>query len=109
MNLPCLGKVHREPLKISEFAITQCSLVGRTKDHTRRFVCFNGLLPTRRTETPTVAGSQTWEADFRHGGGQVVTARPRERQKLLSHHSADSMASHVLLTCVAAAVAIEAR
>jgi hypothetical protein len=117
--LPRLGKVDREPLKIGEFAVSESSLVCSAKNYPRNFACFNGLLPTRGTKTPTVAGLQTLEADFRHRGGQVVPARLREREKLPGHHSADGMASEVLLAAdgmasevllasVAAAVAIEA-
>jgi hypothetical protein len=107
-SLPPLGKVDREPLKISEFAVSQRAHMGGAKDDPWRLVCFKRLLPTRRAQAPTVAGLKAREAKLRHRRRQIITARFRKREKLRCHDSADRVAAYILLTGIAAAIAIEA-
>jgi hypothetical protein len=97
-SLPPLGKVDREPLKISEFAVSQRAHMGGAKDDPWRLVCFKRLLPTRRAQAPTVAGLKAGEAKLRHRRRQIITARFRKREKLRCHDSADRVAAYILLT-----------
>ena len=106
-SLPPLGKVDREPLKISEFAVSQRAHMGGAKDDAWRLVCFKRLLPTRRAQAPTVAWFQAREAKLRHRRRQIITARFRKREKLRCHDSADRVAAYVLLAGIAAAIAIK--
>src|SRR5262249_51878739 len=52
-------QVNREPLKVGQRTISQGTLVGGTQNHARRFSCFQGFLPTRRTQAPAITGFQT--------------------------------------------------
>ena len=103
---PPLGKVDRKPLKISEFAVSQRAHMGGAKDDPWRLVCFKRLLPTRRAQAPTVAGLKAREAKLRHRRRQIITARFRKREKLRCHDNADCVAAYILLTGIAAAIAI---
>ena len=105
--LATLGKVDRESLKISERAVSQCTLMRGAQDDPGRLVCFKCLLPTRGAQAPTVAWFQAREAKLWHRGGQIVATRFRKRQKLRCHDSADRVASYVLLAGIAAAIAIK--
>jgi hypothetical protein len=69
-----------------------------------RFKC---LLPTRSAQAPPVAGQQTRKAEFWHRGGKIIAARFGKREKLRCHHCADGVAAYVLMTGIAAAIAIK--
>ena len=81
--LATLGKVDRESLKISERAVSQCTLMRGAQDDPGRLVCFKCLLPTRGAQAPTVAWFQAREAKLWR------------------------VASYVLLAGIAAAIAIK--
>jgi hypothetical protein len=69
-----------------------------------RFKC---LLPTRSAQAPPVAGQQTRKAEFWHRGGKIIAARFGKREKLRCHHCADGVAAYVLMSGIAAAIAIK--
>jgi hypothetical protein len=74
-SLQPLGKVDRESLKISEYAVIQCTLMSGAQDDPGRFACFKRLLPTRSAQAPTVAWFQASEAKLWDRSGQIVAAR----------------------------------
>jgi hypothetical protein len=73
--LATLGKVDRESLKISERAVSQCTLMRGAQDDPGRLVCFKCLLPTRGAQAPTVAWFQAREAKLWH---RVDKSLPRD-------------------------------
>ena len=67
-----LRKVHREPLEISEFAVSQCTLMRGAQDDPRRIFRFKCFLQTRRTQAPPVTRFQARKAELRHWGGKII-------------------------------------
>src|SRR5262245_20772268 len=61
-------QVHRKALEIGERAIAQRAFVGGAQDHARRLARLERFLPTRCTETPTIAGLEPGKAEFGHRG-----------------------------------------
>src|SRR5262245_43199561 len=103
-----LGQIHREALEIGERAIAQRAFMGGAQDHARRLARLQRFLPTRRTETPTIAGLEPGKAEFRHRRRKIIAAGFGEGEKRGSHHRAHRVAADVLRTGIAAAVAKEA-
>ena len=104
-----LGEVHRETLEIGERAAAEGAFVSSPQDHAGRLARLQRFLPTGRTQAPTVAGPQAGKAEFGHRRRKIVAARFGKIEKHRSHHDADSVATNVLLPCVAAAVPIKPR
>ena len=86
----------------------QSALVGCSQHHTWRSARIQRLLPTRRTQAPTVARPQPGKAEFRHWGRKIVSTRFGEFEERRGHDGADGVATRVLLPGVAAAVAVKA-
>src|SRR5262245_22807381 len=99
------GEIHREALEVGERAVAERAFVRGAQDNAGRLTRLECFLPTRRTETPTVAGLQAGKAEFRHRGRKVVAAGFGEFEKRGGHDGADRVAAEVLSTRVAAAVA----
>jgi hypothetical protein len=104
---PGLGEIDCKSLEINQFAVSKRSLMRRAKNDAWCFACFQCILPTRGTKTPTVARLQTGEGKCRHRRGEVIATLFREREKIRCHHGADRMTAHVFWACIAAPVPIE--
>src|SRR5262249_16723913 len=87
----------------------QSSVVGGAQNYTGRLACFECLLPTGCTQTPTVAGLQAWKTELRHWCRKIVAARLGKVEKRGSHHGADRVATNILLSSIAAPVPIKPR
>ena len=102
-----LRQVYREPLEISERAVSQRTLMCRVQDYAWHLVGFECFLPTRGAQAPTITRFEPREAELWHGSRKIIAARFRKREKLRCHYSADSVAPYVLTPRIAATIAIE--
>ena len=72
----------------------------RAQDHAGRLVRFECFLPTRRTQTPAIAGFQTRKTKFRHGGRKIVATRFwKNRETRLSSRRRPYDCQHLLAPC----------
>jgi hypothetical protein len=79
-SLPPLGKVDRESLKISEYAVIQCTLMRGAQDDPGRLASFKSLLPTS-AQGPTVARFQAREAKLWDRSGNKSLPRDFENAR----------------------------
>ena len=83
--------------------------VGGFKDDLGRHSCVVGLLPSRGTQAPLVAGFQTGELVLRHRRGKVIAGGFRECQKIVRHDGTNRVSSVVTHASIAKTIPIEPR
>jgi hypothetical protein len=59
------GKIDSMTFEVVEIDNLEGCLMGRAKDHARRFAGLERLAPARRAQAPSVAGLQSREVEFR--------------------------------------------
>src|SRR5258708_8617665 len=103
------GQIDRKALEVGELAMLERALVSGSQHDPRRLPGIERFLPTRRTETPAVAGVEAGKAILRNRRRQIVAARLGEPQKLGRRDHADRVTPDLLPAGVAAAVPEKAR
>ena len=89
------GEVHREPLQINERTGVEGTFVRSPQNHTGRLARLERLLPARRTQAPTVAGSQAGKAKLWHRRRKIIAAGFGKLEELSGHDGADGMTADV--------------
>jgi len=78
-RVPCSGQVHRMPFQVGHAAGLQRPLVGGAQHDPRCAPRFQGLLPARGAQAPTVAGLEPRKVEVRHRRREVVALLARTR------------------------------
>lgn len=83
-------------------------LVGGFEHNRTCRACLLNLKPARGADAPLVPWLEARKAELRHRGGEVVTEKLRDAQKLLVHDAADGVDTEVVGARLAATGTVEA-
>ena len=96
------------PLQVIQVNELQSGLVGRFQNDTWRAPGLECFLPTRRAETPLIAGLEPGKSQIRLRCAQIVSTAFREFEEIVRHARANDMHSLISRTAAAATVAVPA-